>query len=289
MTLIPKVTGTFKSFDDTEIYYEVRGQGKPLILHYGIGCLINHWRPQIRYFSETHQVIVYDYRAHHNSGMPVDFKNMTIDALTKDVKALMQHLQIPKASHWGHSFGVQVLLNSYAQYPELFESLVFINGFVKNPLVGMFGSDYALKFFHGFKKGFDQLPETFSYLWRSAIRNPIAVPLSGIAGGFNLNLTPFKDIEIYARGISSMDLRAFLSLFESMVEYDGSDVLETIEIPTLIIGGRRDSMTPVRYQREMHEKIRDSQFLLVPYGTHCTQLDMPDLVNLRISKFLKAH
>lgn len=86
-----------------------------------------------------------------------------------------------------------------------------------------------------------------------------------------------------------MDLRAFLSLFESMVEYDGSDVLETIEIPTLIIGGRRDSMTPVRYQREMHEKIRDSQFLLVPYGTHCTQLDMPDLVNLRISKFLKAH
>jgi len=37
----------------------------------------------------------------------------------------------------------------------------------------------------------------------------------------------------------------------------------------------------------MHKKIKNSQLLLVPYGSHCTQLDMPDLVNLRISRFLR--
>src|ERR1700761_2449896 len=98
MNLTPKATGTFKSYDGTEIYYEIRGKGKPLILNYGIGCLINHWRPQIRYFSESYQVIVYDYRGHHNSEIPKDMSEMSIDALAKDLKALMAHLQIEKAS-----------------------------------------------------------------------------------------------------------------------------------------------------------------------------------------------
>src|ERR1700677_2937021 len=98
MNLTPKTTGTFASYDGTEIYYEIRGEGRPLILNYGIGCLINHWRPQIRHFAETHQVIVYDYRAHHHSSVPSDLKEMTADALAKDLHALMAHLQIEKAS-----------------------------------------------------------------------------------------------------------------------------------------------------------------------------------------------
>jgi pimeloyl-ACP methyl ester carboxylesterase len=287
MNLIKKTTGTFQSFDGTEIHYEIRGEGKPLILNYGIGCLINHWRPQIRHFSETHQVIVYDYRAHHGSAVPADMKEMTADALAKDLRALMAHLQIEKASLWGHSFGVQMLMRAYELYPEIFGSLVFINGFVRNPLAGMFGNDLALKFFHKLKSGYENLPETVNLLWRLSIQNPLAIPLSALAGGFNLKLTSLRDIEIYARGISSMDLKAFITLFESMIDYDGTSVLEKIEVPTLIIGGRSDSVTPIKTQRMMHKKIKNSQLLLVPYGSHCTQLDMPDLVNLRISRFLR--
>jgi pimeloyl-ACP methyl ester carboxylesterase len=286
MNLISKSTGTFKSFDNTEIYYEIRGTGRPLILNYGIGCLINHWRPQIRHFSENHQVIVYDYRAHHNSEKPRDIQNMTIDALAEDLRGLMHHLQIEKASLWGHSFGVQMLVRAYDLFPELFENMVFINGFIRNPLSGMFGNDWALKFFRNFKNSYSKMPETISLIWKSSLRNPLAVPLSALAGGFNLQLTSFKDIEIYARGISSMDLNAFLALFESMLNYDGTEVLSKIDVPTLIIGGRKDAVTPQKHQRSMHKKIRNSQLLMVPYGTHCSQLDMPDLVNLRIKRFL---
>jgi pimeloyl-ACP methyl ester carboxylesterase len=72
-----------------------------------------------------------------------------------------------------------------------------------------------------------------------------------------------------------------------MLDYDGSKILEKIDVPTLIIGGKNDSVTPVKTQRYMHKKIKGSQLQIVPYGSHCTQLDMPDLVNLRISRFLK--
>lgn len=289
MKLIPKETGTFRSFDGTRIYYEVRGEGFPIIMNYGIGCLINHWRHQIRHFSQHYKVIAYDYRAHHRSEVPKSRENLTIDALAQDLKGLMDHLQIPQASLWGHSFGAEMLLRHYDLYPELTHSLVFINGFAQNPLNGMFGNDMAEKFFQMFKSGYETLPETLSYLFKAAVQNPLAIQLSAMAGGFNLNLTSLKDIEIYARGMSSMDLNAFIQMFESMMHYDGKPVLERIEVPTIIIGGKQDSVTPMKHQEEIHRLIHNSDFFMVPYGSHCTQLDMPELVNLKIDQFLHAN
>ncbi len=289
MTLISKSTGTFRSYDGTRIYYEVRGEGFPLILNYGIGCLMNHWRPQIQYFSQNFQVITYDYRAHHRSEIPENHEHLTIDSLAQDLKSLMDHLGIQKASLWGHSFGAQMLVRHYDLYPEYAHSLVFVNGFVNNPLAGMFGTDMTQTIFQLLKSGYQLLPETISYLWRNSIQNPVAIHLSALAGGFNLQLTNVKDIEIYARGIASMDLNAFLALFEAMIKFDGKAVLERIQVPSMIIGGKQDTVTPQRHQEDLHRMIRDSDFFMVPYGSHCSQLDMPDLVNLKVERFVKAH
>jgi pimeloyl-ACP methyl ester carboxylesterase len=286
MKLVSKETGSFRSFDGTRIYYEVRGQGFPLILNYGIGCLINHWRHQIRHFSHSYKVIAYDYRAHHNSEIPQNRENLDIDSLAQDLKGLMDHLQLPQASLWGHSFGAQMLVRFYDLFPELTHSLVFVNGFVQNPLSGMFGSDLTESFFRMFKSGYQKLPETLSYLFKMSVQNPLAIQLSALAGGFNLQLTSLKDVEIYARGIASMDLNSFLQLFESMMHYDGKVVLPRIDVPTMIIGGKKDSVTPQKHQEEVHHLIRGSEFFMVPYGSHCTQLDMPELVDLKIDQFL---
>lgn len=287
MNLVPKKTSSFRSFDGTRIHYEVRGEGPPVILNYGIGCLINHWGPQIKHFAERNTVIAWDYRAHHHSEIPEDRKHLNIDSLAQDLAALMDHLELNQASLWGHSFGVQMLIRFYDLFAERAQSLVFVNGFAENPLHGMFGSpDLAESAFKFFKGGFEMLPETFGFLWRTGIQNPVAIQLSALAGGFNLKLTSLKDVEIYARGIAAMDLGAFLHLFESMLHYDGKNVLERIAVPTLIVGGKNDSVTPEKHQEEMHQLIKGSDYFSVPYGSHCSQLDMPDLVNLKIEKFL---
>ncbi len=280
-----KQTGYFKSFDDTPIYYEVRGEGVPVILAYGIACTINHWRPQLKYFSHHYKTVVFDYRGCHRSAVPVN-KQFSMDDLAQDIKALMNHLEIKKAHFGGHSFGVQVLIRTYDMFPHLFKSLIFINGFASNPLRGIFGIDITDSAFKLMKQGYDQLPETLSYLWKKAVSNPILIKLSALAGGFNLNLTSFKDIEIYARGVANVDLDVFLELFGWMMSYDGTSVLERIIIPTLIIGGSEDTVTPFHYQETLNQKIRGSEILLIPMGSHCTHLDMPDFVNLRIEKFL---
>lgn len=287
MKLISKTTGTFKSFDGTKIYYETRGEGRPIVMAYGIGCLINHWQPQIKTFSENYKTVVFDYRAHHRSDIPQDHSQISIEALAKDIIALCHHLELPPASFWGHSFGTQVLLKTYDLAPEIFHNMVNINGFASDPIQGMFGNGVASKLFEYVKSGFDTAPETLTYLWKLAVNNPLAIHTSALLGGFNINLTSLKDIEIYSKGVASMDLNAFLRLFEDMMKYDARPVYEKVKVPTLVIGGKKDSVTPQKYQEEMHLRIQDSQFLMVPYGSHCTQLDMPDLVNLRIQKFLK--
>lgn len=280
-------SGYFESFDKTKLYYETHGSGEPLIFLYGIGCLFNHWIHQVKYFSNTHKVILVDYRAHNKSDTPENYKNLNMEAFANDIKKLTDHLDIDKASFVAHSFGAQVLMKTYDIFPEMFDKIIFVNGFISNPLRGMFGGDLPSKFFHYFKKGYDILPETLGVVWKTAVSNPLAAPLSALAGGFNLNLTQYKDIEIYTKAISSIDLKAFLEIFSQMVEYDGSTVLKRIKVPVLIISGEKDNVTPLRFQKSIHRSIPHSEFVVMPYGTHCTQLDLPVFVNLRIEKFLK--
>lgn len=289
MSEIQKQTGFVESFDGTKIYYEVRGQGEPIVMCYGIGCLFNHWRPQVQYFSKNYQVILFDYRAHQKSGLPDDENNYSLDCFAHDINALMGHLKIDKANFLAHSFGAQVLVKTYDIFPDLFKSLIFVNGFIENPLKGMFGTDISQKAFQIIQKAHTALPETVEYLWKLSVSNPLAIPLSALAGGFNLSLTQYKDIEIYARGIANLNLEAFIKIFEQMVEYDGHPVLPSIKVPSLIIAGDKDNVTPVKHQEEMHQLIPNSEWALMPYGTHCTQLDLPEYVNLRIEKFLNDH
>lgn len=289
METVPKTTGQFESFDGTPIYYEVRGEGEPLVLVYGIACLINHWHHQIEYFSKHYKVIAFDLRGHQRSNPVVNMNELSIDALVQDITGMLAHLKIKQAHFAGHSFGVPVILRLYDLQPQLVTSMVFINGFAKNPIKGMFGVDVIEPFFHFVKSKYETQPELWNTLWKMAVDNPMAIYLSALAGGFNLRVTQFKDIEVYARGVARLNLEVFLGLFEELMNYDGEAVLEKISVPTLIVSGEKDFVTPLRFQYHFKEKIKHSEFVLVPYGSHCTQLDFPDYVNLKIDRFLESH
>ena len=286
MERVHKTTGQFESFDGTSIYYEIHGEGEPIVLVYGIACLINHWHHQIEYFSKTNKVICFDIRGHQKSYPVNNIKNLRMSDLAKDIAGLMDHLDISKADFVGHSFGAPLLLELYNQRPQIFKSLCFINGFSKNPIQGMFGLDLIEPFYYFLKSQYNKQPDLMNTLWRLAIDNPVTMQLTALMGGFNINVVQFKDIEVYIRGVARMDLKIFLTLFEELMLFDGDDVLAKIQAPTLIISGERDIVTPQKFQQEFHDKIAGSEFLVVPYGSHCTQLDFPDYINMKIEKFI---
>ncbi len=288
MESVPKEHGTYKSFDGTPIYYEVRGEGEPLVFVYGIACLINHWHHQIHYFSRNYKTIAFDLRGHHKSSEVPNQQNLTLEAIAKDLSGLLKHLKIEKAWFLGHSFGAPVILKTYDLFPELFKGMVFINGFSKNPIKGMFGLDIVEPLFYYVKQQYEDAPEVWSQIWKMIVYNPLSMRLAALAGGFNLKLTHFKDIEVYARGVAQMDLRIFFPLFEELMRFNGDEILKKIDVPTLIISGEDDHVTPKKFQYDLRDFIKNSEYVEVPYGSHCTQLDFPDYINLKIEKFIRS-
>ncbi len=285
---VNKTTGTVKAFDGTPIYYEVRGEGEPIVFIYGIACLMNHWHLQVEHFSKTNKVILFDIRGHHKSTPVTNVENFNFEHLAFDIKTLLNHLEIKKAHFAGHSFGVPYLIKAYEQFPELFLSMTFINGFARNPLKKLFGVEFVEPLFNFLREQHRKSPDLWNNLWRGMTDNPIAFQIAALAGGFNLRLTQFKDIEMYCRGVSRLELIYFFPLFEQLLQFDATSVLPTIECPTLIIAGDKDMLTPMSYQKEMNSEIKNSKFLVIPYGSHCSQLDFPEFVNLKMAEFIES-
>lgn len=279
-------SGYINSFDGTPIYYEKRGSGKPLIFVYGIACLMNHWHHQVEYFSQSRMVITFDLRGHHKSSDLKNSSTLNLNSLAQDIISLCEHFKITKADFAGHSFGGPILIELYKIKPELFNSLCLVNAFAKNPIKNMFGLDVVEPFYKYIRSQYEKSPELWSTLWRHAVDNPVSMQLAALAGGFNISLTHFKDIEVYARGVARMELGVFFQLFEELMNFNGDEVLESIDTPTLIVSGEKDGVTPKSFQADLHEKIKGSQFFNIPYGSHCCQLDFPDYFNLRYEKFL---
>jgi pimeloyl-ACP methyl ester carboxylesterase len=67
---------------------------------------------------------------------------------------------------------------------------------------------------------------------------------------------------------------------------DSHDVVSQIAVPTLIIVGDEDALTPVDDSRKMHEAIRGSELVILPHTGHLANLERSDLFNTAVGAFL---
>src|SRR5258705_6978718 len=82
----------FSSFDGTKIYYEVRGEGKPVLLVHGFMGNSSGWKSGALYpnlLKRGYKVIVLDMRGNGKSGKPHDTTAYENDAEAKDIMKLI--------------------------------------------------------------------------------------------------------------------------------------------------------------------------------------------------------
>ena len=108
-----------------EIYYEIHGQGEPLVLIHGLGSSARDWELQIPAFSRNFQVIALDLRGHGRSEKTPGPYSM--DLFARDTADLIQSLEIPITHLVGISLGGMVGFQMAVDYPGLVRSLVVIN------------------------------------------------------------------------------------------------------------------------------------------------------------------
>lgn len=277
--------GFVESFDGTRIFFSKEGQGRPLVFVYGLVCSSLHWTYQIEHFKKNYQAVWFDYRGHHHSEMPKDIKTLTIESMAADLAAILDHEQIEDAVFLGHSMGVNVVLELYRQQPQRFAGLVLANGTARSPLEHIFRNNLSLYAYEGLKRIHEFSPEGLKKFWKMQKNNPITRLLVQL-GGFNPHLTPKEDIDLYVDQILEMDPLIFVEVVGQYQKHDCTSWLHTVKVPTLILAGEEDYVTPLEQQRLLHQLIPGSEFISIRHGSHCPQMDLPDLFNMNVQKFL---
>lgn len=107
--------GSYYDNNGTKIYYEVYGEGKPVVILHGNGGSIRGRAAFIEEFAKKYKVIAFDNRCHGKSGCPSGY--LTYEQMADDVDKVLQHLGIDSAYVWGHSDGGIVGLLLAIHYP----------------------------------------------------------------------------------------------------------------------------------------------------------------------------
>ncbi len=123
MTPAPK-TG-YAQVNGLNLYYEIHGAGRPLVLlHGGLGS-IEMFGPNLQTLANTRQVIAVDLQAHGHTA-DID-RPLSYEAMGDDIAALITQLGLRRADVMGYSLGAGVALRTAVQHPDVVRTLVVVS------------------------------------------------------------------------------------------------------------------------------------------------------------------
>jgi pimeloyl-ACP methyl ester carboxylesterase len=112
----------YASIGDLELYYEVHGEGRPLVLLHGSYMTIAGMEPLLGGLAATRQVIAVEQQGH---GRTADIdRPITYEGMADDTAALLRHLEIDSTDVLGYSMGGGVAIQLAIRHPALVRKLV---------------------------------------------------------------------------------------------------------------------------------------------------------------------
>jgi len=161
-----------------KVYYEVYGEGEPIILLHGAFYTIQmNWGQLIPELSKTRKVIAIEFQGHGHS--PYSDRKLDIVTLAKDVEGVMDYLKIDSADVAGYSMGGSVAYQFAVQCPKRLKKLIIISSTYKTdgwlPIVNTAFEDFKPEFFDNapLKTAYDAVAPDKTK-WRKFIEQMIA-------------------------------------------------------------------------------------------------------------------
>ncbi len=249
------------------LHYRIDGlDGAPwLILLNALGTALTIWEPQMPIFQEHFRVLRYDTRGHGQSVMCNGAASLA--ELGEDVIGLMDHLGIARAHVCGSSLGGMTGLWMAIHHPARLERLVVCNA---APLLGppsVWDGWIEQVRQHGVKAVVPALIER----WFTRDFERHAAHQVGVVREMLLQTSPAGFIAACS-AIRDMDLR---------------DGLSRISVPTLVIGGKRDRLTPPTQTRRMATQINGASYVELNAG-HLPNREVAQRFNAEVTDFLLA-
>lgn len=289
--------------DGTSLYvhtiFQPGAKGMPLVLNDGLGCDGYTWKYIIDHFQHNHPIIHWNYRGHGQSRVPSDLSSITMKNLAADLGQVLEHLGIESAILCGHSMGVQVCLESYATFPERVAGLLLLCGGYKYPLetwhaaLERKGAPTLLnlgmkRYFPRVAKSILERPELWQRVWQRLLPTDLSYR-TAIQFEVNKSRILRDDFFPYFEHLGKMQARVFAQTASSFAEHNAEPILSQIDKPTLVVAGGRDTFSPPWVSLDMHRSIAGSELLYISDGTHAAPIEHPELLNLRLEKFIQRH
>ncbi len=272
------------SFDGTEIAYHVVGEGLPVLLCNGLGGSWQAWTHQIDYLADRYQFISWDYRGLYASGPPPEPAALDMRSQACDALEIMEAEGIDRAALFGWSMGVQVALEIFRAAPQKVAALVILNGVPGRPFDTLLNAGVMDKVVPPVLRGLQSIHQVVELVVGQLVKQPETVQWIkriGLAAS-----TLDEDVfHALADSFRDLDMKTYMKTLELLGEHDAWDVLSSIDVPTLVIAGGRDLMTPGAVAERTAQRIRGAELMIIPKGTHYAAVEYPEMINLRIEKF----
>jgi pimeloyl-ACP methyl ester carboxylesterase len=285
-------TRVFTSFDGTRIAYHAtprRTDNAPtIVLASGLGGTAAAWQPLIAHFADRARFITWDYRGLYASKRPPFEGEGSYDIAchVRDLAMILEREGVERAAMIGWSMGVHVALRAFDALPGKLSALVLMNASSRRPIDSL-------------PKGV--LRRATPPLIRLMRRlHPLGTPIVRRLARAHETFVLMRRLGLVAQALDDMalaemsralrdlDLDPFLRVLLGIAEHDATDVLERVDVPCLVIAGDRDRIAPLALSQQMARRLPRAETLVVRRGTHYAPVEYPELVNLRIERFLEA-
>jgi 3-oxoadipate enol-lactonase len=272
--LTPVQSG-FADANGARLYYEVYGEGEPLLLIMGLGANHLGWAAQVPVYAREFKVIVFDSRGTGQSDFPqgVDY---TIPLLADDAAALLDALGVDRAHVYGISLGGMIAQEMALRHPDKVRSLILGATTPGGPhAVGADAQALQALLEQGAVVDRAVTPGILEILFSPAY---LAEHLSDLSEMFQRSADyPTTSPEAYGA-----QLRA-------VAGYDTYDRLPDIAAPTLVLHGTDDPLIPVANGRILAERIPDAKLVLFDGARHGYYLEKQAEADAAVLDFLRAH
>jgi len=246
--------------EDKKIFYIIResGKSKALIFIHGSGGSSDTWKNQLN-LDVDYDIIALDLPSHDKSD---NFSDLSLGLYVDVVHLFIKSLNYENIILCGHSLGGAIVQQYYFTYPKDVSGLILFNTGARLRV-----APFIL----------------------NSLKNNYQEYLDSLPAGVFYRTTPKEVIKPYIQETSKISAEVTYKDFKICDGFDALNKLSTIEVPCLIIVGKQDQLTPVKYSEHFRNNIKNSELHVINKAGHIVMLEKPNEVNQAIENFISNH
>ncbi len=256
--------------DGVELYYEVEGEGFPLVFTHGNMGFGRQFLLQTRILRRKYQCILHDLRGCGLSGKP-QAEVYDTKRHASDLHTILEALGVQKAVHIGHSFGGPNSLQYYFDYPHEVAGLVFIGSYSAGTQLAITEAQ-VLQFYETIQ-GRQTVFQTLITHEKFGKYNPYGADLQ----------------EMLWQEACKPPLYASNAICRGFCRLDFTEQLSTVQVSCLVVHGDTDKPVPLETSGQvLADKLPAARLVVVKDTGHFPHMEKPEIVNEAIWEWLEA-